>query len=60
MYGPEAAEQGIEIAKQLIEKARIAKGVTRPIKLAFDEWNGWDEELGMSSSNYVEPTVHSI
>lgn len=46
VYGPEAAEQGIEIARQLIEKARVAKSVTKPIKLAFDEWNSWDEELG--------------
>lgn len=46
VYGPEAAEQGIEIARQLIEKARVAKGVKKPVKLAFDEWNGWDEELG--------------
>lgn len=46
VYGPEAAEQGIEIARQLIEKARVAKRVTKPIKLAFDEWNGWDEEQG--------------
>ncbi|KAF8317909.1 glycoside hydrolase [Clavulina sp. PMI_390] len=45
VYGPEAAEQGIEIARGLIEKARVAKGVTKKVKLAFDEWNGWDEEL---------------
>lgn len=48
VYGPEAAEHGIEIAKGLIEKARVAKGVTHSVPLAFDEWNGWDEELGTS------------
>lgn len=53
VYGPEAAEQGIEIARQLIEKARIAKGVTKPVKLAFDEWNGWDEELGSYCSTSI-------
>lgn len=55
VYGPEAAEQGIEIAHQLIEKARIAKGVTKPVKLSFDEWNGWDEELGTQPHDLSYP-----
>ncbi|KAG8855312.1 hypothetical protein FRB96_007110 [Tulasnella sp. 330] len=48
VFGPEAAEKGIEITRSLIELARIEIGATesRPVKIAFDEWGAWDETIG--------------
>ncbi|TCD60771.1 hypothetical protein EIP91_009540 [Steccherinum ochraceum] len=46
VYGPDAAEYAIEISRGLINKARVAKKVQKPIKLAFDEYGVWDETVG--------------
>ncbi|KAI0069537.1 glycoside hydrolase [Panus rudis PR-1116 ss-1] len=46
VYGPDAAEYSIEICKGLINKARFAKQVAKPIKIAFDEYGVWDETVG--------------
>ncbi|KDQ49679.1 glycoside hydrolase family 51 protein [Jaapia argillacea MUCL 33604] len=46
VHGPEAAEYALEIARGLINKARVAKRVSKPIKIAFDEYGVWDETVG--------------
>ncbi|KAH8092187.1 glycoside hydrolase [Cristinia sonorae] len=46
VYGPDAAEYAIEIARGLINKARILKNVSKPITLAFDEYGVWDNTVG--------------
>ncbi|EJF59514.1 glycoside hydrolase [Dichomitus squalens LYAD-421 SS1] len=46
VYGPDAAEYSIEVCKGLINKARFVKGVSKPIKIAFDEYGVWDETVG--------------
>ncbi|OBZ67595.1 putative alpha-L-arabinofuranosidase C [Grifola frondosa] len=46
VYGPDAAEYSIEVCKGLINKARFAKNVSKPIKIAFDEYGVWDETIG--------------
>ncbi|OCH86846.1 glycoside hydrolase [Obba rivulosa] len=46
VYGPDAAEYSIEICKGLINKARLSKAISKPIKIAFDEYGVWDETVG--------------
>ncbi|KAI0716651.1 glycoside hydrolase [Earliella scabrosa] len=46
VYGPDAAEYSIEVCKGLINKARFARNVSKPIKIAFDEYGVWDETVG--------------
>ncbi|KAI1794400.1 glycoside hydrolase [Ganoderma leucocontextum] len=46
VYGPDAAEYSIEVCKGLINKARFGKSVSKPIKIAFDEYGVWDETVG--------------
>ncbi|THH00489.1 hypothetical protein EW026_g2051 [Hermanssonia centrifuga] len=46
VYGPDAAEYSVEICRSLINKARFAKKVVKPIKIAFDEYGVWDETVG--------------
>ncbi|KAI0763061.1 glycoside hydrolase [Trametes elegans] len=46
VYGPDAAEYSIEVCKGLINKARFARNVSRPVKIAFDEYGVWDETVG--------------
>ncbi|KAH9836375.1 glycoside hydrolase [Rhodofomes roseus] len=46
VYGPDAAEYSIEICKGLINKARVAKTISKPITIAFDEYGVWDETVG--------------
>ncbi|EKM57999.1 glycoside hydrolase family 51 protein [Phanerochaete carnosa HHB-10118-sp] len=46
VYGPDAAEYSIEICKALINKARYARKVAKPITIAFDEYGVWDETVG--------------
>ncbi|TFK80982.1 glycoside hydrolase family 51 protein [Polyporus arcularius HHB13444] len=46
VYGPDAADYSIEVCKGLINKARFAKNVSKPIKIAFDEYGVWDETVG--------------
>jgi alpha-N-arabinofuranosidase len=56
VFGPAAAERGIEICQSLIDLAKIEKAsnifdwnnrdasvVSRPVKICYDEWNVWDE-----------------
>lgn len=47
VFGPAAAERGIEITKALIDLANIdntARGIpARDVKICFDEWNVWDD-----------------
>ncbi|MBO0774840.1 MAG: alpha-N-arabinofuranosidase [Actinobacteria bacterium] len=38
---PHQAERAIRCARALIERAAYAKKVTRPPRLAYDEWNVW-------------------
>lgn len=46
VFGPAAAERGIELAARLIDLANIdltMRGIpARDVRLAFDEWNVWD------------------
>ncbi|KAI0325331.1 glycoside hydrolase [Cubamyces sp. BRFM 1775] len=46
VYGPDAAEYSIEVCKGLINKARFARGVSKPVTIAFDEYGVWDETVG--------------
>ena len=39
---PYASEQYLKFLRALIEQVRRDRGVTRPIKIAVDEWNVWD------------------
>lgn len=50
VYGPDAAEYTLEIARGLINKARVAKQIQKPIKIAFDEWGVWDETVGTAEN----------
>lgn len=46
VFGPAAAERGIQIAAALVDLANIdntMRGIpARHVKIAFDEWNVWD------------------
>jgi alpha-N-arabinofuranosidase len=48
VFGPAAAERGIEIAAALVDLANIDntfRGIpARQVKIAFDEWNVWDDK----------------
>ncbi|CAE6479625.1 unnamed protein product [Rhizoctonia solani] len=46
VFGPAAAEKAIDICTGLIDLARIEQNVSKPIKIAFDEWNSWDFTKG--------------
>jgi alpha-N-arabinofuranosidase len=63
VFGPAAAERGIEICSSLIDMAKIENSTSildwskfdqkitaRTIKIAYDEWNVWDETKAPSSS----------
>lgn len=55
VYGPDGAEFAIETCKGLINKARLARNVHKPIKIAFDEYGPWDETIG-TPQNGLEQT----
>jgi len=54
----QAAERNIEICKSLIDLAQINRvnfGLpARPIKIAFDEWNVWDELKGHAENGLAQ------
>jgi alpha-N-arabinofuranosidase len=54
----QAAERNIEICKSLIDLAQINRvnfGLpARPIKIAFDEWNVWDELKGHAKNGLAQ------
>lgn len=47
VFGPAAAERGIEITKAIIDQVNIDntwRGVPgKEVKIAYDEWNVWDQ-----------------
>ncbi|KZV67952.1 glycoside hydrolase family 51 protein [Peniophora sp. CONT] len=69
VYGPAAAEHGIEIARGLIEKATVehtakvdaapsivpGENIVPRVKLAFDEWGVWDELVGTPENGLQQP-----
>ncbi|KAI0318050.1 glycoside hydrolase [Amylostereum chailletii] len=69
VYGPDAAEHSIEVAKHLIEKARLehvtktsnvpsivqAENIVPNVKIAFDEWGVWDESVGTPQNGLEQP-----
>ncbi|CAK5266877.1 unnamed protein product [Mycena citricolor] len=46
VFGPAAAEKGIEISKSLIELAKIEGKLDKDLSVCFDEWNVWDPVRG--------------
>lgn len=43
VFSPLVAEKAIQITESLIDLARVTKGVEKKVKIAFDEWNVWDQ-----------------
>ena len=63
VFGPAAAERGIEVCASLINMAKIENATSildwskfdqkipaRQVKIAYDEWNVWDETKAPSAS----------
>lgn len=44
VYAPRIAETSIVWTQAMIDKARFAKKVTKPVKICFDEWNVWNPQ----------------
>lgn len=53
VFGPQAAERGIQICKSLIDLANVdntyRRIAPRDVKICFDEWNVWDESKAPGS-----------
>jgi len=41
VFSPHQAERAIRICSSMIERARYYQRITRPIGIAYDEWNVW-------------------
>jgi alpha-N-arabinofuranosidase len=44
VFAPHQAERAIRVCSALIERARYLQNISRPIGIAYDEWNVWYRE----------------
>ena len=49
VFQPHHAGRMIEAAQALIDTTRFSQGISKPIRVAFDEWNVWFRERGGGS-----------